>query len=127
MQIGGSPTGSGGAGGYTYSWTPTAGLDDPNIANPTASADDTFTVNVTDANNCWDTDDVIVTETACAALDPTEKTDSLIADADDKGYYSAGDTILYEVTIWNEGTLDATGVVLTDTPDPDLPPINRSR
>ena len=119
VQIGGSPTGSGTAGPYTYSWSPATGLNATDIANPTASAADTFTVNVTDANGCWDTDDVIVTETVCTALDPTEKTDSLIVDADSDGYYSAGDTILYEVTIWNEGTLDATGVVFMDTPDPN--------
>ncbi|MCJ7808534.1 MAG: hypothetical protein MUP73_07590, partial [Dehalococcoidia bacterium] len=125
VQIGGSPTGSGGAGGYTYSWTPVAGLDDASIANPTVSAANTFTVNVTDANGCWDTDDVIVTETACTALDPAIKSDSLLIDADGgthgvgAGYYSAGDTILYEVTVWNEGTANATGVVFTDTPDPN--------
>jgi uncharacterized repeat protein (TIGR01451 family) len=119
VQIGGAPTGSGGTPGYTYSWTPVAGLDDASIANPTASAANTYTVNVTDSNGCWDTDAVIVTETTCVALDPAEKTDSLFIDADSNGYYSAGDTILYEVTIWNEGTLNATGVVFTDTPDPN--------
>jgi uncharacterized repeat protein (TIGR01451 family) len=61
VQIGGSPTGSGGTGPYTYSWTPSAGLDDATIANPAASAAGTYTVRVTDAHECWDEDSVVVT------------------------------------------------------------------
>jgi gliding motility-associated-like protein len=38
----------------TYSWSPTTGLSNPNIANPMASPDTTttYTVTYTDANNC---------------------------------------------------------------------------
>ncbi len=38
----------------TYSWSPAAGLSNPNIANPMASPDTTttYTVTYTDANNC---------------------------------------------------------------------------
>ncbi|MEQ8519823.1 MAG: hypothetical protein RLN79_02075, partial [Cytophagales bacterium] len=35
--IGGSPTATGGSGFYNYVWSPSSGLDDANIANPTAS------------------------------------------------------------------------------------------
>jgi gliding motility-associated-like protein len=48
-------TASGGNGGpYVYTWTPTAGLSNPNIANPVASpaATTVYTVNATDANGC---------------------------------------------------------------------------
>jgi len=64
--IGGSPTGSGGTGTLYYSWTPTAGLDDPSIANPTASpvSITTYTVEVTDDNGCTNSDDVDVTVNA---------------------------------------------------------------
>ncbi len=43
-------TASGGTGTYTYSWTPTEGLDDPTIANPMASPTGfaTYTVTVDD-------------------------------------------------------------------------------
>jgi hypothetical protein len=50
-------------GALSYSWSPATGLDDPNIANPTASPDSSicYTVTGTDANGCSDTDDVCVT------------------------------------------------------------------
>lgn len=50
------------SGGVLYSWSPTDGLDDPNIANPIAqpAATTTYTVTVTDANGCVDTDEVTV-------------------------------------------------------------------
>lgn len=42
------------SGGVTYSWSPTTGLSDPNIANPIACplVTTTYTVTVTDANGC---------------------------------------------------------------------------
>ncbi|MGB7001329.1 MAG: hypothetical protein WBE22_04865 [Halobacteriota archaeon] len=62
VEIGGSPTASGGKSPYTYSWTPITGLNDTTIANPRASptSTTTYTVSVTDANLCNNTDDVVV-------------------------------------------------------------------
>lgn len=50
-------------GGISYSWSPSAGLSDPGIANPVASPSSTttYTVSVTDSGNCVNTDDVEVT------------------------------------------------------------------
>ena len=50
-------------GGTTFSWSPTDGLDDPNIANPVASpgTTTTYTVTVSNDSRCPDTDDVLVT------------------------------------------------------------------
>lgn len=50
------------SGGTSYSWTPAGSLDDANVSNPTASPANTttYTVTVTDANNCSATDDVEV-------------------------------------------------------------------
>jgi len=61
--LGGSPTVSGGTPPYTFSWTPTTGLDNPVAANPKATVTSTtiYTVTVTDANNCSGSDQVTVT------------------------------------------------------------------
>jgi PKD repeat protein len=63
VVIGGSPTTSGGTAPYTYSWTPSTGLNNAGIANPTASPSvtTTYTVTVTDSNGCTDDADVTVT------------------------------------------------------------------
>lgn len=64
-------------GGVTFSWAPATGLSATNVfevnANPSTTT--TYTVTVTDANNCQATDDVIVTvnplPTANAGADQT--------------------------------------------------------
>ncbi|PLX13447.1 MAG: hypothetical protein C0598_03455 [Marinilabiliales bacterium] len=50
------------SGGVSYSWYPTTGLSDPDIADPIAQPEftTTYTVTVTDANGCVDTDEVTV-------------------------------------------------------------------
>jgi hypothetical protein len=62
VAIGGSPTASGGAGPYTYLWSPATGLDDATAANPnaTVTSTTTYTVTVTDANGCTATASVVV-------------------------------------------------------------------
>jgi hypothetical protein len=50
--------------GNTYSWSPTTGLSNANISNPTANPTETTTYTVTrtnTANGCVDSDDVVVT------------------------------------------------------------------
>jgi type IX secretion system substrate protein len=53
----------GAQGGTTYLWTPAAGLSDPNIADPLAfpPSTTTYTVKITDANNCSKSDNLTVT------------------------------------------------------------------
>jgi hypothetical protein len=60
--IGGSPTASGGIPPYAYNWMPAAGLDNPSIANPTASptVTTTYTVIVTDSKGCTGNDNMTV-------------------------------------------------------------------
>lgn len=52
VQLNGSATG--GTAPYTYKWTPAAGLNNTNIANPTASptVTTTYTLTVTDSKGC---------------------------------------------------------------------------
>ena len=54
VVIGGSSTATGGSGTYTYSWSPSTGLNDATLANPTASPTSTtpYTVTVTDSFGC---------------------------------------------------------------------------
>ncbi len=49
--------------GGTYNWTPSTGLNDPSIANPTAdvSGDITYYLNVTSAEGCSYTDSIQIT------------------------------------------------------------------
>jgi hypothetical protein len=51
-----------GTGSGNYSWSPSIGLSDPNIANPIASpaSTKTYTVTFTDENGCSDFDDVTI-------------------------------------------------------------------
>jgi hypothetical protein len=58
--IGGSPTASGGMPPYSYSWTPTAGLNNSTLANPTASPIVTtnYMVTVTDNKGCMGSDNM---------------------------------------------------------------------
>ncbi len=58
-----SVTVSGGEPGYTYSWAPATGLNNPNVSNPIAkpAITTTYTVTVTDANGCQATDDITIT------------------------------------------------------------------
>lgn len=51
------------SGGVTYAWLPTNGLSDPSIADPVAnpSSTTTYTVFVTDANGCTDSDEITIT------------------------------------------------------------------
>ncbi len=55
---------------------------------------------------------------AVVTLDAT-KTDLLQNDADNSGGPTPGDTIRYTVVITNSGDTDASGVIFSDTPDPN--------
>ncbi len=59
----GQPAHLNASGGISYSWSPTTGLNNPNIANPiaTPSVTTTYTCTVTNALGCTDTDIATVT------------------------------------------------------------------
>lgn len=62
FQIGGNPSASGGDGPYSYLWTPSTGLNDPTLANPTATISSlgNYTLEVQDFNGCTAVADVII-------------------------------------------------------------------
>lgn len=63
VVLGGSPTATGGSGPYTYSWTPSIGLSNANIANPLAvltTTTITYQVIVTDNLGSVDSDMVTI-------------------------------------------------------------------
>ena len=77
VQLGGNPAATDGTQPYTYAWSPTEGLDDASLANPTATptATTTYTLVVTDANGNTDESQVTITVNALptvtfAAVDP---------------------------------------------------------
>ena len=71
---------TGGEAGYSYSWIPTADLDDANIKSPVAKPGATtlYTVTVTDVNGCSTTANVTVT-VAPALTATAAATDALIS------------------------------------------------
>lgn len=62
VTLGGAPA-SGGTGPYTYTWTPTTGLSNPNTLHPvcTAASTQTYTLTATDAGGATGTDMVTIT------------------------------------------------------------------
>jgi uncharacterized repeat protein (TIGR01451 family) len=54
-----------------------------------------------------------------AATAAATKTVALVGDADGDGAADPGDTLAYTVVVRNDGGADATGLVFTDTPDPN--------
>ncbi|MFB0925840.1 MAG: hypothetical protein QMB65_11285, partial [Vicingaceae bacterium] len=71
VQLGGTPSGSGGLGSLTYSWSPNTGLDDASASNPFAFPNDTtiYYLTVTDSNSCIGTDSVIVNSNELPVID----------------------------------------------------------
>lgn len=65
-----------------------------------------------------DDDETVVPLNAAPQLEAF-KSDSLLLDADGDGVASPGDTLRYRITISNGGNAGATGVVLSDQPDPN--------
>ncbi len=88
VTLGGSPTGTG-AGTLVYHWGPATGLSDTAAANPTACGvmnTTTYTVTVTDGNNCSATDAMVLTITPS----------SLTAEAGSGGSFcgTSGDSVM---------------------------------
>ena len=62
ILLGGAPTATNGTAPYSYSWSPSTGLNNTTSANPTATitANAIYIVTVTDANGCQNIDSVFI-------------------------------------------------------------------
>ncbi len=78
ITIGGDPTAETGTSPFEYLWSPTTDLNDETYANPTVTPTSSgitdYSVTVTDANGCSDTD--VMTLTVNTAPDPEPYTDT---------------------------------------------------
>ena len=68
----------------------------------------------TDDTAVGGSEDPTVTAVSAAPVLRVEKTDFLLEDVDRDKAASPGDTVLYKITVTNDGNTGATGVVLTD-------------
>ncbi|MEZ4656227.1 MAG: hypothetical protein R2911_01490 [Caldilineaceae bacterium] len=72
---------------------------------------------VTDDPDISGVDDPTLIQVVARPLVQAAKTDLLFIDADADGRVSVGDTLLYRISAVNVGNLEATGVIIEDTPD----------
>ncbi len=79
VQLGGSPTASGGVGTLNYTWTPAAGLNNASIPNPNArpAGNTTYNITVVDQNGCDDSDTVRVRLSTAPTADAGAATGSI--------------------------------------------------
>jgi len=105
VQVGASPTASGGLPPYTYAWSPEDGLSDASTANPTASPKATteYTVEVLDSSGCISADRVTVYVSGIALTKEPSTTSA-----------ATGDEITYSYTVKNTGDLNVSGIALID-------------
>jgi hypothetical protein len=71
FTLGGIPVATGGAGNYSYEWSPASGLNSQAVANPmlTANATTSYVLTVTDAIGCKATDKIKITVGQASAID----------------------------------------------------------
>lgn len=103
VQIGGSPTASGGVGNFIYSWTPTNGLNSSVLSNPfvTDTVFHSYYVTVTDQQGCSHTDGPII-----VSFLPADKP---IVMANGATTFCQGDSVLLNSTsatsyLWSNGS-----------------------
>ncbi len=101
-------------GGTNYQWSPTIGLNNPNIANPIASPTSitTYSVTITNANGCKDVDEVIVTVNSQPIINAGQDVEICIGE---NAMLSALGGISYE---WSPST----GLSATNVPNPIASP-----
>ena len=93
-----------GSGGSTYSWSPSTGISNANIASPylVVSANETFTLTGTDANGCQNTDQISVTAKSVPGLNVTALPAIICNGSSSIAYASAGDGQF--TYLWGDGS-----------------------
>jgi uncharacterized repeat protein (TIGR01451 family) len=89
------------------------------VANQGLVSSNELPVEPTDDPDTLPDDDETVTPVVVIPNIEAYKADELLVDADGDLMPSPGDTLVYGVTIVNSGNAAATGVVFSDTPDPN--------
>ena len=93
-----------GSGGSTYSWSPSTGISNANIASPylVVSANETFTLTGTDANGCQNTDQITVTANQVPGLNVLGLPAIICNGSASIAYASAGDGQF--TYLWEDGS-----------------------
>ena len=126
VLLGGSPTGAGGAGNLSYAWSPSTGLDNIALANPTAcglSNNTVYSLTVTDTTGCSATDQVMITINASSLTAEAGSGGALCLGSGDSvtlgGYPSARGGVPPYTYIWSP----TTGLNLQNKANPEAFPI----
>jgi len=115
VSIGGAPTASGGAGTFTYNWSPGTGLSSTTIANPTSTppiGTYTYGIGATDAGGCTGYDSVTVSVIMCceaiAEFSYTTECFGTATSFTDLSTVSGGTINSWEWDFENDGVVDNT-------------------
>ncbi|MDF2436519.1 MAG: gliding motility-associated C-terminal protein [Bacteroidota bacterium] len=118
VVIGGSPTASGGLAPYTYTWTPSTGLNATNVSNPTSSpaSNMTYTVTVRDDTGLVRSD--IVTVFVNDIILVTAGEDATLCEYQSVGIGSSGNNYSGITYSWSPGSTlnDSTSGAPTASP-----------
>lgn len=124
ISIGGSPTAKLGTSPFTYLWSPTTYLISSTVANPTAtptvSGNITYTVTLTDANGCTDTDDMTLTVNPYSNAELTAISSSSACQNESVDLtFTINQTSNFTLTLrrkWKSNPAQVTDVALTNSP-----------
>jgi hypothetical protein len=112
VRIGGINPATGGSGLFSYSWTPTSGLDKIDVPNPTAtvSTDITYTLTVSDGSSCAKSSSINLKVSTVTAIDPVaiEVGLKIFPNPVNRNFFITTETILLDRTLTIE-IFDLTG------------------
>lgn len=95
VMIGGTPVATGTTGPYHFIWEPAAGLSDPLLPNPFATASNNYMVTATDQRGCTQSDTTVISINPIPATPAISAQDSLLTSSASSGnqWYLNGQAI----------------------------------